>query len=146
MIKRIMVHPGDDEILHQISEVANWEECKELIQDLKDTIHAVGGVGISAIQIGVPKRVCYINYAGKEFAMINPIITWTRKNLAEFREGCLSAPEQYVITHRPQKVICKYTDENGNIQEIADGGYMSAIIQHEIDHFGGHCVVYDKGE
>ena len=113
---------------------------------MKDTLHEdPTGVGLSAIQIGVPLRVCIINY-GKEIVMINPVITWRRSGpsgIKKFREGCLSDPGKYVEVERAQKVICQYTDENGEKKEISEGGWMSAIIQHELDHFEGICKVYE---
>lgn len=145
MIKKILKYPEDNAVLSQISEEANWEECAELIQDLKDTLASTDGVGISAIQIGVPKKVCYIKYGSDELIMINPIITWKRSGtsgIKEFKEGCLSVPGVYTMVKRAQKVICKYTDENGNEKEISQGGWMSAIIQHELDHFEGSCEVF----
>lgn len=147
MIKEILTYPKDKDILSQISEEVNWQECEELIQDLKDTLAMdKSGVGISAIQIGVPKRVCYINYLGKDLVMINPIITWKRSGpngIKDFKEGCLSAPNTFTIVKRPQKVTCKYINEFGEEKEISEGGWLSAIIQHELDHFEGHCEVFD---
>jgi peptide deformylase len=147
MIKKILTYPKDRDTLSQISEeVKSIEDYKDLIQDLKDTLKDNGdtGVAISAIQIGEPKRICYINYDNREIVMINPIITWKRSGasgMKEFLEGCLSAPGKYKKVSRPQKVICQYTDENGELKEIAEGGWMSAIIQHELDHFEGICKV-----
>lgn len=149
MKKRILTYPDDIETLSLKSQnVADifCEETQNLIQDLKDTLNSdKAGVGISAIQIGVPLKVCYINY-GKEIVMINPEITWKRSGISgikKFREGCLSSPGIYVEVERAQKVICKYLDENGNPQEIGEGGWMSAIIQHELDHFDGICQVHE---
>lgn len=145
MIKNILKYPKDNAVLSQISEEVNWKECAELIQDLKDTLASTDGVGISAIQIGVPKRVCVIKYGGDEIIMINPVITWRRSGptgVKEVKEGCLSAPGVYTTVKRAQKVICKYTDENGNEKEIGQGGWMSVIIQHELDHFEGSCEVF----
>jgi peptide deformylase len=76
--------------------------------------------------------------------MSNPVITWKRSGtsgIKEFREGCLSVPGKYIPVQRAQKVTCKYTDENGEFQEISESGWMSAIIQHELDHLDGICKV-----
>ncbi len=148
MIKRILKYTDnkDIEILKQQSvEVEKIDdEIKELIQDMKDTVHAIiDAKGLSAIQIGVPKKICFCSWAGKEIIMINPVITRTRGN-EEYIEGCLSVPGVYKKINRAQKVWCTYTDENGNKQEIAEGGRMSNIIQHEIDHFNGICKVYNE--
>lgn len=149
MKRKILTYPNDIEILSLKSqEVTDLKDgaFKQLIQDLKDTLQEdPTGVGLSAIQIGIPLRVCIINY-GKEIIMINPIITWRRSGssgIKKFREGCLSAPGKYIEVERSQKVICQYTDENGEKKEISEGGWMSAIIQHELDHFEGICKVYE---
>lgn len=152
MIKRILTYPQDKEILtttSQCVEDITSDYVKEVIQDLKDTLDTdPSGVGISAIQIGIPLRICLIKY-GKNITMINPEITWKRSGrsgIKTFKEGCLSAPGTYTMVERAQKVTCKYYDENGNEQEISEGGWMSAIIQHELDHFDGHCEVFDAVE
>ena len=147
MIKKILFYPEDKEILTKKSEkVENIEKVKDLIQDLKDTLLATKtGVGISAIQIGVLKKVCIIKYNGELYTLINPIITKTRGEVL-FKEGCLSAPDSSVEVKRFQKVWCEYTDENGNKQELAQGGLCSVIIQHELDHFDGWCEVFNKVE
>lgn len=149
MKRKILTYPNDIEILslksQEVTDLKD-ETFKQLVQDLKDTLYEdPTGVGLSAIQIGVPLRVCIINY-GKEIVMINPVITWRRSGpsgIKKFREGCLSDPGKYVEVERAQKVICQYTDENGEKKEISEGGWMSAIIQHELDHFEGICKVYE---
>lgn len=147
MIKKILKYDNeeDKQILLQKSEdvdITNSEENKNIIQDLKDTLHSIPNAkGLSAIQIGIPKKMCICAWAGQEIVLINPIITRTRGN-QEFLEGCLSVPGVYKKIIRPQKVWCSYTDENGNTQEIAEGGRMSDIIQHELDHFEGVCQLY----
>lgn len=145
MIKKILTYPEDKEILTTKSmKVENIEEVRELIKDLKDTLHATNlGKGISAIQIGVPKQVCICSWGGKEIVMINPIITRTRGK-QDFLEGCLSAPGKFKMVPRFQKVWCTFVDENGEIKEIADGGRMSNIIQHELDHFKGDCPLFEE--
>ena len=145
MIKKILTYPEDKEILTTKSiKVENIEEVRELIKDLKDTLHATDlGKGISAIQIGIPKQVCICSWGGKEIVMINPIITRTRGR-QDFSEGCLSVPGKFKIVPRFQKVWCTFIDENGEIKEIADGGRMSNIIQHELDHFKGDCPLFEE--
>ena len=145
MIKKILTYPEDKEILTTKSmKVENIEEVRELIKDLKDTLHATDlGKGISAIQIGVPKQVCICSWGRKEIVMINPIITRARGK-QDFSEGCLSAPGKFKMVPRFQKVWCTFIDENGEIKEIADGGRMSNIIQHELDHFKGDCPLFEE--
>ena len=147
MIRKILTYNNqkDKEILSQKSEnVKDINEIKELIQDLKDTLHATANAkGLSAIQLGINKRVCICLWDGKEILLINPIITHTRGE-QEYLEGCLSVPGVYKKIKRFQKVWCSYLDENGEQQEIAQGGRMSDIIQHELDHFEGQCKLYNE--
>ena len=120
------------------------EETKQTIQNLKDTLMATAdGKGLSAIQIGVPIQICICSWANKTIVMINPTIT-RRRGSQKYLEGCLSVPGIYKEVERAQKVWCTYTDENGETKEIAEGGRMSNIIQHELDHFNGICQIYDK--
>lgn len=147
MIKRILNYRNeeDKEILSQKSEtVENIDEVKDLIQDLKDTLHAIPDAkGLSAIQLGINKRICICSWGGDEVLLINPVITRSRGE-QEYLEGCLSVPGVYKKVTRFQKVWCSYLDENGEQQEIAQGGRMSDIIQHELDHFEGECKLYNE--
>lgn len=147
MIKRILNYRNeeDKEILSQKSEtVENIDEVKDLIQDLKDTLHAIPDAkGLSAIQLGINKRICICSWGDDEVLLINPVITRSRGE-QEYLEGCLSVPGVYKKVTRFQKVWCSYLDENGEQQEIAQGGRMSDIIQHELDHFEGECKLYNE--
>ena len=147
MIKRILNYRNeeDKEILSQKSEtVENIDEVKDLIQDLKDTLHAIPNAkGLSAIQLGINKRICICSWGGDEILLINPVITRSRGE-QEYLEGCLSVPGVYKKVTRLQKVWCSYLDKNGKQQEIAQGGRMSDIIQHELDHFEGECKLYNE--
>lgn len=148
MIKEILTYENNKEILTQKSEevIEINEEIKQLVQDLKDTlaVHPTG-VGISAIQIGIPKKVCIIKNNGQIYTLINPVIT-RQRGTVEFKEGCLSAPKKYKKVSRAQKVWCDYMDENGKMKELAEGGLCSIIIQHELDHFDGWCEVFSQYE
>ena len=148
MIKRILVYNNEEDrkILKQKSEKVEEinDDIKNLIQDMKDTLHAINnGKGISAIQIGVPKQICICSWGGDEYILINPEITRVRGE-ESYLEGCLSVPGIYKEVTRYQKVWCSYTDENGEQQELAQGGRMSDIIQHELDHFNGECKIYSE--
>ena len=145
MVKEILIYPESKEILTQKSEEVGDinEEIKNIIEDLNDTLNNSTGCGISAIQIGIPKRICIIKYNNENIVMINPKIINARGEVY-FREGCLSAPGFYTNVKRAQKVWCSYLDENGREREIAQGGLCSVIIQHELDHFDGWCEVFNE--
>ena len=149
MIKRILNYNNEEDrkILSQTSaEVTdfNSEEFKQLIQDLRDTFDRIPDArGISAIQIGVPLRVCICKWAHMYVIMANPVFTRVRGS-QDYVEGCLSVPFVFKKINRYQKVWCSYIDENGNPAEIAEGGRMSDIIQHEVDHMNGKCLLYEE--
>lgn len=143
MIRPIFTYPKDKDILTaksvEVKEIT--DDIKQLIQDLKDTVVANKGAGISAIQVGQPYRICVINWGGLH-VLINPIITRARGQHT-MREGCLSVPGLYIPTTRYQKVWVTALDENGQEYEYAEGGNGSYIVQHELDHFDGHCTLFD---
>lgn len=146
MVKEILTYPKNKDILTSKSEeVKDISQIQDLIQDLKDTLNNSTGCGISAVQIGVLKKVCLVKINNKIYVLINPVITRKRGEIL-FREGCLSAPGLYTQTKRAQKVWCQYLDEYGNQQEFAEGGLASVIIQHELDHFEGWCEVFNEIE
>ena len=144
MVKESLTyHKSKDILTSKSEEVKDISQIQDLIQDLKDTLNNSTGCGISAVQIGVLKKVCLIKINNKIYVLINPVITRKRGEIL-FREGCLSAPGLYTQTKRAQKVWCQYLDEYGNQQEFAEGGLASVIIQHELDHFEGWCEVFNE--
>lgn len=147
MIREILTYPKDKEILTQKSEnVKDVSHIQDLIQDLKDTLHSTEhGVGISAVQIGILKRVCVIHHNGKDYVLINPVITKSRGE-QDSKEGCLSVPDKYGVFKRPQKVWVTYIDETGKEKELSEGGFLTRIVCHELDHFEGNCPVFDLAE
>ncbi len=147
MIKKILIYPEDKEVLTSVSEeVKDVNGVKDLIQNLKDTLHNTEhGVGISAVQIGELKRVCIVHYNGEDIALINPVITRTRGEV-DSKEGCLSVPDKYGIFKRPQKIWCTYLNEEGKEKEIEGGGFIAKVISHEVSHLDGWCEVFSLAE
>ena len=143
MIKKILTYPEDKDILTKVSDkVENVmdEKIQTIIQDLKDTLVASNGAGISAIQIGEPYQICVINWGGLH-VLVNPVVTRSRGEHT-MREGCLSVPGLYVETTRAQKVWITALNENGEEYEYAEGGNGSYIALHELDHFEGKCNLF----
>jgi peptide deformylase len=149
-IKPILTVP--DPILKQVSKpvaVVN-DEIRALVADMLDSMYEAKGIGLAAIQIGVPLRVITMDLVwGKEDAdgkpsearlpqvFINPEILDKSENLAPYEEGCLSVPDYYDEIERPAKVKIKYLNEKGEeIIEDAEGLYATCI-QHEMDHLNG---------
>jgi peptide deformylase len=145
-IRPILTVPNP--ILKQISADvgAVTDETRALIDDMLDSMYAAKGIGLAAIQIGVPQRVIVMDLEwGKDEdpdhraprAFINPRITATSDEMAPYEEGCLSVPEVYDELQRPARVTLEYLDRDGKaVVEHADG-LFATCIQHEMDHLNG---------
>ena len=115
---------------------------RALVDDMFETMYAAPGIGLAAIQIGVPQRVVTMDLAKKEGekepqVFINPEIVWASEEKSTYDEGCLSIPEYYEEVERPQMVKVKYLDLDGKAHEIEADGLLSTCLQHEIDHLNG---------
>jgi peptide deformylase len=115
---------------------------RRLVDDMFETMYAAPGIGLAAIQVGVPQRVVTMDLAKKEDpkqprVFINPEVVWKSPEVATYEEGCLSIPEYYEEVERPQKVRVKYMDIDGKPQEIEADGLLATCLQHEIDHTNG---------
>ena len=115
---------------------------RALIEDMFETMYAAPGIGLAAIQIGVPKRVVTLDLAKKDEAkqpriFINPEVVWASEEKATYEEGCLSIPEYYEEVERPKAVKVKFLDADLKRQEIEAEGLLGTCLQHEIDHTNG---------
>jgi len=115
---------------------------RKLVDDLFETMYDAPGIGLAAIQIGVPKRVVTMDLSKKEdeqkpLVFINPEITWKSAEKSKYEEGCLSIPDFYEEVERPAQVKVKYLDRDGKPREIDAKGLMATCLQHEIDHING---------
>ena len=134
-----------DEILRKKSRVVDVidDKVRELIKDMDETMHAANGVGLSAVQVGVLKRIIVIdvNYDGTEsLKLINPEIVKT-KGKEEYQEGCLSFPNKFAKVIRPSEVTVKALDENGKQVTIKGKGLLAEALCHEIDHLDGKLFI-----
>ena len=124
-------------------------EVRALVDDMFETMYDAPGIGLAAIQIGVPLRVVTIDLSKPEAkegeepeprkpqVFINPEVTWSSEDFSVYEEGCLSIPEYYEEVERPAEVKVRYTDIDGKTQEIAADGLLATCLQHEIDHLDG---------
>jgi peptide deformylase len=115
---------------------------RKLVDDLFETMYDAPGIGLAAIQIGVPKRVVTMDLSKKEDdhkpqVFINPEVIWKSTEKSKYEEGCLSIPEFYEEVERPAQVKVKYLDIDGKEQEIEASGLLATCLQHEIDHTNG---------
>jgi peptide deformylase len=117
-------------------------ELRLLVDDMFETMYAAPGIGLAAIQIGVPNRVIVMDLAKKDDpkeprVFINPQVLWQSDEKAIYEEGCLSIPEFYEEVERPAKVRVKFLDLDGAEQELEASGLLATCLQHEIDHLDG---------
>ena len=131
-IKEILVEPN--KTLREKSLPVNKvnEDLQRLMDDMLETMYAAPGIGLAAIQVGIPKRIIVLDIAQKDgpknpMCFVNP----------EIIEGCLSVPGQFAEIDRPDKCHVKYLDYYGQPKEIKAEGMLATCIQHEIDHLEG---------
>ena len=141
-IRKILTEP--DPFLRQKStkvEIVD-DETRLLMDDMLETMYAAPGIGLAAIQVGVPKRVIVIDLArdGERRAplyFINPEIITNSNNDATYEEGCLSVPGQFAEISRPDKCKVKFLDYYGEAKILEAEGLLATCIQHEMDHLEG---------
>jgi len=145
-IKEIITVP--DPILKKISspiEKINVNE-KKLIKDLKDTMYDANGIGLAAIQIGIPKRIVIVDVSKKDekrnlHCLINPKIKKFSEVRSTYEEGCLSIPNTFIQIERPKEIEIEYIDENGKKKNMKCSGLLSTCIQHEVQHCDGILII-----
>jgi len=121
-------------------------QVRALVDDMFDTMYKAPGVGLAAIQIGIPRRIVTVDTAKKDEpknpqVFINPEIVWSSEEKNTYEEGCLSIPEYYEEVERPAAVTVKYLDLDGKKQEVEATGLLATCLQHEIDHLDGVLFV-----
>ena len=147
-LRRILTVDGDLKTLKQKSKpvAAVDDALRGLMDDMLETMYAAPGIGLAAVQVGVPKRVIVMDLArGDEPKaprfFVNPEVVWASEDVAPYEEGCLSVPEVYDEVERPAKVRVRYLDYDGNPIEEEAEGLFAVCIQHEIDHLDGVLFV-----
>ena len=141
-IREILVVP--DPRLKLVSETVDKvdDDLRALMDDMLETMYDAPGIGLAAIQVGVPKRVIVMDLGRDENDrqpryFVNPEILWRSEETAPYEEGCLSIPEIYDEVERPAKVKLRYLNYQGEqIEEDAEGVF-AVCIQHEMDHLQG---------
>ena len=118
------------------------QELQQLMNDMVETMYMAPGIGLAAIQVGIPKRVIVLDISYKEglknpMYFINPEIIDKSKNMLTYEEGCLSVPGQFAEINRPDKCHIKYLDYYGQPKELKARGMLATCIQHEMDHLDG---------
>ena len=148
-VKTILTEPN--KILRQVSlpveKVGNEE--RQLMDDMLETMYDAKGIGLAAIQIGIPKRIVIVDVTKEDekknlHCLINPKIKKFSDDRSSYEEGCLSIPNTFIQIERPREIEIEYIDENGKKKIMQCGGLLSTCIQHEIQHCDGIliCLLY----
>ncbi len=148
MIKEVLVYP--DKRLREISkDVTHFDtSLHALLHDMYETMLAKEGIGLAAIQIGVPLNVLIINLVDEEgiqkpenlYEIINPLIL-QKNGTNVYQEGCLSVPGYYDDVERAAHIRLRYYDKYGTLHEKEFGDLMAIAVQHEMDHLKGHLFI-----
>src|SRR4051794_2481733 len=143
------IYEAPDSVLRQISKPVErfGDELKTLVTDMFETMYAAPGIGLAAVQVGVPIRLLVIDLQEPEEeggepvrdprVFINPEILWHSDTEVPYTEGCLSVPEQYAEVMRPDKVRARWRDVEGKTCEEEIDGLLAVCLQHEMDHLNG---------
>ena len=141
-LRKILTEPN--KILREKSLIVEKvdKDLQKLMDDMLETKYAAPGIGLAAIQVGVPKRVIVLDIDSKEgpknpMFFVNPEIIKKSDNNSTYEEGCLSVPGQFAEIDRPDKCHIKYLDYHGQPKEIKAEGMLATCIQHEMDHLEG---------
>lgn len=138
-----------DPVLRQISKPVETfdDELRALVADMFETMYVAPGIGLAAVQVGVPIRLLVIDLQEPEEedgepvrdprVFINPEILWHSDTEVPYTEGCLSVPEQYAEVMRPDRIRATWRDEKGGTYEEQIEGLLAVCLQHEMDHLDG---------
>jgi peptide deformylase len=118
----------------------------KLAKDMFETMYAAPGIGLAAVQVGVPRQMLVLDVADDDetprpITMINPKILETSDTLRTHEEGCLSIPDFKLDVSRPDWVRVSYLDLEGKSQELRTDGLLATAVQHEIDHLNGKLII-----
>jgi peptide deformylase len=141
-IRKILTEPN--KLLRQISESVEkvGKEEKKLMDDMLDTMYEAPGIGLAAIQIGIPKRIIVMDISRDENKkepryFVNPVIKNKNEKTSTYEEGCLSVPDQFAEIERSNACEIEYLDYEGKKQLLKAEGLLATCIQHEMDHLEG---------
>ncbi len=141
-VKTILTEPN--KLLRQISQPVNkvGKEEQKLMDDMLETMYAANGIGLAAIQIGIPKRIIVMDISKEDSKrdpryFVNPVIKNKDTLKSTYEEGCLSVPNQFAEIDRPKNCEIEYLDYNGEKKLLKAEGLLATCIQHEMDHLEG---------
>ena len=146
MPARRILQLGDPMLREKSPHVESPIDAASILEDLRDTLHAFRskhgfGRGISAIQIGRPARVIYIEFEGKPYSLLNPVFESLGEERMRLWDDCFSFPDLLVYVERSSAVVLRYLDERGEPRTLQASGALSELLQHEMDHLDGILAI-----
>ncbi len=145
-LKQIITLP--DPLLRQVSEPIEQvdPEITNLMDDMLETMYDAPGIGLAAVQVGVPRRLVVIDASADDeppqpLCMVNPEIVRLGDEMRTYEEGCLSLPDVRIEIERPADVTVRYIDREGKQRELDADGLLATAIQHEVDHLDGKLII-----
>ena len=145
-VKKLITVP--DEVLRKKSQNIQkvGEDEKKLVKDLFETMYHHKGIGLAAVQIGIPKRIIVLDVMQKDnqkkpLCFINPVIKKLSNEKSKYEEGCLSIPNTFIEIERPKTCIVEYIDIDGKKKNMDCDNLLSTCIQHEINHLDGKLII-----
>jgi peptide deformylase len=122
------------------------DRVRALLDDMLETMYGAPGVGLSAIQVGVPTCLIVVDIAPRDgprapLCLVNPEVVWESEEMTTNEEGCLSLPDQFAEVTRPAAVAIRYVDDANERRELRAEGMLATCIQHEMDHLDGVLFV-----
>jgi peptide deformylase len=148
----LRIYETPDPVLRQISTPVETvdDEVRVLVADMFETMYDAPGIGLAAVQVGVPKRLLVMDLQEPEDpdnpegpvireprVFINPEVLWASEITIPYTEGCLSVPDQYAEVLRPDRIRARWLDEHGEAHEADLDGLLAVCLQHEMDHLEG---------
>ena len=141
-VRKILTEPN--KLLRQVSQSVDkvGDEERAIMDDMLDTMYDAPGIGLAAIQIGVPKRIIVMDISRDEYKknpmyFVNPVIKNKNEEKAKYEEGCLSVPDQFAEIERPNSCEVEYLNYDGRKKLLKADGLLATCIQHEMDHLEG---------
>ena len=145
-VKKLITIP--DEVLRKKSQNIQkvGENEKKLVKDLFETMYHHKGIGLAAIQVGIPQRIIVLDVTQKNnqknpLCFINPVIKHSSNEKSKYEEGCLSIPNTFIEIERPKKCLVEYVDIEGKKKSMECDDLLSTCIQHEINHLDGKLII-----
>lgn len=149
-IYKVLVHPNPRLKLIATNVTEFNQELKQIVKNMYETMYEYNGIGLAATQVDIQKKIIVMDVPLKtnddeeseevssvKLTLINPEILSISEELESFEEGCLSVPGQYSSVTRPETIVYRYQDTDGNIHEETAKGLLAICIQHEMDHLNG---------